>query len=169
MTCPFPRAPPGRSLGPNNTQSMPPAMANAARSPPALMAPRRCPSRRSAPPVLGVRPASRPVAARAVRGVVVCAGGEETRKNLDAMLGGAEAEEAPEGAEAEEEQGEKWEQKEGEMFIRREMSKEQKKKLRDEYLGLGGSANTKMSANYFLWISGFIATCAVLSKLIGAI
>ena len=54
------------------------------------------------------------------------------------------------------------------MFIRREMSKEQKKKLRDEYLGLGGSANTKMSANYFLWISGFIATCAVLSKLIGA-
>lgn len=49
------------------------------------------------------------------------------------------------------------------------MSKEMKEKLRKEYLGLGGSANTKMGSNYFLNIILVISFLAVLSKLFGYI
>lgn len=49
------------------------------------------------------------------------------------------------------------------------MSDEYKKKLRQEYLSLGGSPNTAMGSNYFLWIGGVIAFLAVLSWLTGAI
>ena len=52
---------------------------------------------------------------------------------------------------------------------RSEMSDEYKKKLRDEYLSLGGSPNTAMGSNYFLWIGVVIGTLAVLSWLTGAI
>lgn len=43
------------------------------------------------------------------------------------------------------------------------------KKLRDEYLGFGGSPNTPMGANYFLYIILGISFLAVLSWLSGAI
>ena len=46
---------------------------------------------------------------------------------------------------------------------------EMQKKLRDEYLGLGGSPNTPMGANYFLYIILGISFLAVLSWLSGAI
>jgi hypothetical protein len=52
---------------------------------------------------------------------------------------------------------------------RSEMSDEYKKKLRQEYLSLGGSPNTAMGSNYFLWIGVVIGTLAVLSWLTGAI
>mmetsp|Transcript_17635 Transcript_17635/g.24353 ORF Transcript_17635/g.24353 Transcript_17635/m.24353 type:complete len:142 (+) Transcript_17635:92-517(+) len=55
-----------------------------------------------------------------------------------------------------------------ELKPKTEMSMEQRKKLRDEYLGLGGSANTKMP-NYFLWISVVISALAVAAALTGAI
>ena len=48
-------------------------------------------------------------------------------------------------------------------------SQEMQKKLRDEYLGLGGSPNTPMGANYFLYIILGISFLAVLSWLSGAI
>merc|ERR1719498_527269 len=52
------------------------------------------------------------------------------------------------------------------MFKRNEMSKEQQAKLRAEYLGLGGSANTAMGGNYFLniilAITGLAVMCAAL-------
>ena len=44
---------------------------------------------------------------------------------------------------------------------RTEMSDAYKKKLRDEYLGLGGSPNTAMGANYFLWIIIGVSVLAV--------
>lgn len=46
---------------------------------------------------------------------------------------------------------------------------EQQKKLRDEYLSFGGSANTAMGANYFLYIILGISFLAVLSWLTGAL
>ncbi len=46
---------------------------------------------------------------------------------------------------------------------------EMQKRLRDEYLGLGGSPNTPMGANYFLYIILGISFLAVLSWLSGAI
>ena len=46
---------------------------------------------------------------------------------------------------------------------------EMQKKLRDEYLGFGGSPNTPMGANYFLYIILGISFLAVLSWLSGAI
>jgi len=49
------------------------------------------------------------------------------------------------------------------------MSPEMQKKLRDEYLGFGGSANTAMGANYFLYIILGVSFLAVLSWLAGAI
>ena len=49
------------------------------------------------------------------------------------------------------------------------MSDAYKKKLREEYLSLGGSPNTAMVSNYFLWIGVVIGTLAVLSWLTGAI
>lgn len=52
---------------------------------------------------------------------------------------------------------------------RTEMSDAYKKKLRDEYLALGGSANTAMGANYFLWIIVGISVLAVATWLTGAI
>ena len=52
---------------------------------------------------------------------------------------------------------------------RTEMSDAYKKKLRDEYLSLGGSPNTAMGSNYFLWIIVAISVLAVLSWLTGSI
>jgi L-ascorbate peroxidase len=52
---------------------------------------------------------------------------------------------------------------------RTEMSDAYKKKLRDEYLGLGGSPNTAMGANYFLWIIVGVSVLAVATWLTGAI
>ena len=50
---------------------------------------------------------------------------------------------------------------------RTEMSDEYKKKLRAEYLSFGGSPNTKMGSNYFLWIIVGISSLAVLTWLTG--
>ena len=50
---------------------------------------------------------------------------------------------------------------------RTEMSDEYKKKLRAEYLSFGGSPNTKMGSNYFLWIIFGISSLAVLTWLTG--
>jgi len=49
---------------------------------------------------------------------------------------------------------------------RKELSFEQKQKLREEYLGIGGAQN-KAIPNYFLYISIFVALLAILSKLLG--
>ena len=48
-------------------------------------------------------------------------------------------------------------------------AQEMQKKLRDEYLGFGGSPNTPMGANYFLYIILGVSFLAVLSWLSGAI
>ena len=87
--------------------------------------------------------------------------------NLDKILGGTA--DAPQEPQEQEPEKPEYTQADGELFLRKEMSMEQKKKLRDEYVGLGGGPNTKMGGNYFLWISVFIGTCAILSKLTGAI
>lgn len=50
----------------------------------------------------------------------------------------------------------------------RKLSKEQEQKLRDEYLGFGGSASTPIP-NYFLYIIVGISFLAVLSWLSGAV
>lgn len=50
----------------------------------------------------------------------------------------------------------------------RKMSQEQTKKLRDEYLGLGGSPNNPIP-NYFLYVIIGISFLAVLSWLSGAV
>ncbi len=49
------------------------------------------------------------------------------------------------------------------------MSDAYKAKLRKEYLSLGGSPNTAMGGNYFLYIILFVSVLAVLTKLTGAI
>eukprot|EP00466_Bigelowiella_natans_P017135 jgi/Bigna1/146434/aug1.114_g21142 len=46
------------------------------------------------------------------------------------------------------------------------MSKEQMRRLRDEYVGVGGAQNTAMP-NYFLYISILIAVLAITSKILG--
>ena len=87
--------------------------------------------------------------------------------NLDKILGGTA--DAPQEPQEQEPEKPEYTQADGELLLRKEMSMEQKKKLRDEYVGFGGGPNTKMGGNYFLWISVFIGTCAILSKLTGAI
>lgn len=52
---------------------------------------------------------------------------------------------------------------------RAELSSSMKDKMRKEYLGLGGSENTAMGANYYLWIIVGISTLAIASWLSGAI
>ncbi len=52
---------------------------------------------------------------------------------------------------------------------RTEMSDAYKAKLRKEYLSLGGSPNTAMGGNYFLYIIILVAVLAVITKLSGAI
>jgi len=49
------------------------------------------------------------------------------------------------------------------------MSPEMKKKLRQEYLGLGGSTNTAMGGNYFLYVILFVGFLVVASSLTGAL
>lgn len=49
------------------------------------------------------------------------------------------------------------------------MLQEYQKRLRDEYLAFGGSENTAMGGNYFLYIIVIISVLAVLSWLTGAI
>jgi hypothetical protein len=48
----------------------------------------------------------------------------------------------------------------------KELSPAMKRKLREEYLSLGGSSNKAMT-NYFLWISVVISVLAVLTYLSG--
>ncbi|CAI5508851.1 unnamed protein product [Closterium sp. Naga37s-1] len=50
-----------------------------------------------------------------------------------------------------------------------EMSSAMKKKLRDEYIGLGGSPDRPLQTNYFLYIMIGVAVLAILTKLTGAI
>jgi hypothetical protein len=52
--------------------------------------------------------------------------------------------------------------------VQKKMSKEQQMKLREEYLSLGGSANSPIP-NYFLYIIIGISFLAVLSWLSGAV
>lgn len=47
------------------------------------------------------------------------------------------------------------------------MSKEQRKKLRDEYVGWGGSEKKAMSSNFYLNILGGISLLAIVCKLGG--
>merc|ERR1712178_182470 len=54
-------------------------------------------------------------------------------------------------------------------YIKPKMSKEQQAKLRNEYLGRGGSTNQKMGQNWFLNIILFVSLLAVLTKLTGAL
>ena len=54
-------------------------------------------------------------------------------------------------------------------YVKPQMSAEQREKLRQEYLGLGGSANTKMGQNWFVNISLFIALLAIFVKITGTI
>ena len=49
------------------------------------------------------------------------------------------------------------------------LSKEMRNRMRDEYVGLGGTENVAMGANWFLYIGLFIAALAILSRLTGAI
>ncbi|QDZ17939.1 hypothetical protein HOP50_01g04450 [Chloropicon primus] len=87
----------------------------------------------------------------------------ETLGNLDAILGGNEDPLA-----GPEEPSEEPSEEDG-FFERKAMSEAQKKKLRDEYLAFGGSANTAMGANYYLYIIVIISALAVAAKLSGAI
>lgn len=49
------------------------------------------------------------------------------------------------------------------------MSDAMKKRLREEYIGFGGSPNKPMGSNYFLWIILFVSFLSVASWLTGAI
>ncbi|KAK9832460.1 hypothetical protein WJX74_010800 [Apatococcus lobatus] len=49
------------------------------------------------------------------------------------------------------------------------MSPEMKKRLKEEYIGFGGSPDKPLPTNYFLVISGLILVLALLTKLTGAI
>jgi L-ascorbate peroxidase len=50
---------------------------------------------------------------------------------------------------------------------RKELSDEMKAKLRNEYYGLGGSPNTTMGGNYFLYIILAISILAIMSSALG--
>ena len=95
-------------------------------------------------------------------------GGEEegasTLGNLDSILAKSGVEEvgevsAPDPKDAVEEDG---------FFERKAMSDTQKEKLRREYLAFGGSPNSAMGANYYLYIIVVISALAVAAKLSGA-
>jgi len=49
------------------------------------------------------------------------------------------------------------------------VSGDYKRRLAEEYTGLGGAPNKPMSQNYFLWIIGIISFLAVASYLTGSI
>uniref|UniRef100_A0A061R3C7 Uncharacterized protein n=1 Tax=Tetraselmis sp. GSL018 TaxID=582737 RepID=A0A061R3C7_9CHLO len=55
------------------------------------------------------------------------------------------------------------------FFKRDPMSEEQKKKLRDEYIGFGGSPNQPMAGNYFLNIVLIVGALAILCAALGYI
>jgi len=55
------------------------------------------------------------------------------------------------------------------FFIRKEMPKDQKDRLKKEYIGLGGSEGTPLSSNYFLNIIIFVTVLVLLSYFTGAI
>lgn len=97
--------------------------------------------------------------------VVARAGGsEDPKRNPDKAVGGEEEE-------PKKQQGAMYasdDDSEG-LFLRKEMPKEQKKKLRDEYVGLGGSVGTPMSSNYFLNIIILVTVLVLLSYFTGAI
>mmetsp|Transcript_28914 Transcript_28914/g.55364 ORF Transcript_28914/g.55364 Transcript_28914/m.55364 type:complete len:148 (-) Transcript_28914:218-661(-) len=99
------------------------------------------------------------------RGKAVVVRAEEEKKDtmssLDAMLEGDKKEAAPAPPEALYDDGQPQKPK-------NEMSMEQRKKLRDEYLSLGGSPNQSIP-NYFLYIIVVISALAVASALTGAI
>ena len=102
---------------------------------------------------------------RKVDAAVVRAGGsEDPQGNPDKVVGGKEEEPKKQDgamyASDDDSEG---------FFLRKEMPKEQKRKLRDEYVGLGGSAGTPMSSNYFLNIIIFVTVLVLLSYFTGAI
>jgi len=84
---------------------------------------------------------------------------KDTMSALDSMLPADEKEEEPKKEELFDD---------GKEPPKPQMSMEQRKKLRDEYLSLGGSPNTAMP-NYFLYIIVVISALAVASALTGAI
>lgn len=98
-------------------------------------------------------------------GVVVHAeedGNKETLGNLDAILSSSQDEEQPAAQEQPKTEDDGF-------FERQAMSEAQKAKLRDEYLSFGGSANTAMGGNYYLYIIVAISAMAVAAKLSGAL
>ena len=85
--------------------------------------------------------------------------------------GAGSGEEAGEGPQETQEAGMKKEAASPakDVYVKPTMSKAQMEKLRQEYLGLGGSAKTPMGSNYFLNICVAITVLAVLTKLTGAL
>lgn len=53
------------------------------------------------------------------------------------------------------------------LFTQSELSDTMKKKIRAEYLAVGGAANKPLSSNYFLNIIIGISVIAILTKLAG--
>ena len=85
---------------------------------------------------------------------------KDTMSSLDAILGGSQDKDAP----AEEPEPVKApERKPGEV------SEAMKKKLRDEYVGLGGTPSKPMPSNLFLNICLFISAIAIMAKLSGVL
>lgn len=85
---------------------------------------------------------------------------KETLGNLDALLGETKEEKKEEEA--------LYVDDIDDSGVTNTMSDEQKKKLRDEYLGFGGSPDEPIP-NYFLYIILVISALAVASALTGAI
>ena len=89
---------------------------------------------------------------------------EEASSSEDAMGAAQQEQEASTSASKEETQ-----LPTKDVYVKPQMSKEQREKLRQEYLGLGGSASSAMSTNWFLNICVGISVLAVLTKLTGAL
>lgn len=103
----------------------------------------------------------------AKRKVYARAGGpDDSLSNLDKITGGESKEEAKSSdsgaiyASDDDSEG---------FFIRKEMTREQRSKLRKEYIGLGGSEGSPMASNYFLNIIIFVTILVLLSYFTGAI
>jgi hypothetical protein len=88
---------------------------------------------------------------------------KDTLGNLDAILSSSQDEGQPPA------QDEQPKTEDDGFFERQAMSDAQKKKLREEYLSFGGSANTAMGGNYYLYIIVAISALAVAAKLTGAL
>ena len=91
--------------------------------------------------------------------------GEETSNSSGDAMGAAQQEETSTSFGSTEETA----SPPKDIYVKPQMSKEQRDKLRKEYLGFGGSAGTAMSTNWFLNICVGISVLAVLTKLTGAL